>query len=84
LIVHIHARFHNDSVVQRGQYERQLCTQAGEGIKLEVRSQDIWKKDTYVYLGEKLVMQIRVVSYANSYVPFSSNQWDIAVVECMN
>lgn len=51
---------------------------------MEVRSQDIWKKDTYVYLGEKLVMQIRVVSYANSYVPFSSNQWDIAVVECMN
>lgn len=55
--------------------------QDGQEVKLEVRGQDFWKKNTYVYCGDNLVMQIRFVNYATSYVPFSSNQWDVAVAK---
>ena len=57
---------------------------AGQEIRLEVRGQDVWKKNTYVYRGDDLVMQVRFVNYATSYVPFSSNQWDVNVAEGMD
>lgn len=57
---------------------------AGQEIRLEVRGQDNWKRNTYVYYGDKLVMQVRFVNYATSYVPFSSNQWDVSVAEGMD
>jgi hypothetical protein len=53
-------------------------------IRLEVRGQDVWKRNTYVYRGDDLVMQVRFVNYATSYVPFSSNQWDVSVAEGMD
>lgn len=55
--------------------------QADEETKLEIRGQDIWKRNTYVYLGNDIAMQIRFVNYVTSYVPFSSNQWDAVVSE---
>lgn len=55
--------------------------QDGQEVRLDVRGQDVWKRNTNVYFGDKLVMQVRFVNYATSYVPFSSNQWDIAVAE---
>jgi hypothetical protein len=57
---------------------------AGLEIRLEVRGQDVWKRSTYVYRGDDLVMQIRFANYATSYVPFSSNQWDVNVAEGMD
>jgi hypothetical protein len=57
---------------------------AGLEVRLEVRGQDVWKKNTYVYRGDDLVMQVRFVNYATSYVPFSSNQWDVNVAEGMD
>jgi hypothetical protein len=47
--------------------------------KLEVRGQDVWKRNTLVYWGDNLVMQLRFVNYVTSYVPFASNQWNIVV-----
>jgi hypothetical protein len=52
-----------------------------EETKLEIRGQDVWKRDTCVYRGDDLVMQVRFVNYVTSYVPFSSNQWDVVVAE---
>lgn len=49
--------------------------------KLEVRGQDVWKRNTLVYWGDDLVMQLRFVNYVTSYVPFASNQWDVAVAQ---
>ena len=57
---------------------------AGQEIRLEVRGQDVWKRDTYVYHGDKLVMQVRFVNYVTTYVPFSSNQWDVSIAEGMD
>lgn len=57
---------------------------AGLEIRLEVRGQDVWKRNTYVYRGDELVMQVRLVNYATSYVPFSSNEWDVSVAEGMD
>lgn len=53
--------------------------QADEETKLEIRGQDIWKRNISVYLGNDLAMQIRFVNYVTSYVPFVSNQWDVSV-----
>lgn len=52
--------------------------------KLEVRGQDIWKKNTYVYRGEDLVMQVRLVNMATVYIPFASNEWDVHVAQGMD
>jgi hypothetical protein len=49
--------------------------------KLEVRGQDIWKRNTLVYWGDGLVMQLRFINYVTSYVPFASNQWNVAVAQ---
>jgi hypothetical protein len=49
--------------------------------KLEVRGQDIWKRNTLVYWRDDLVMQLRFVSYVTSYVPFASNQWNVTVAQ---
>ena len=57
---------------------------AGQEVRLEVRGQDIWKRNTSVYRGDDLVMQVRFVNYATSYVPFSSNQWEVNVAEGMD
>ena len=57
---------------------------AGLEIRLEVRGQDVWKRNTYVYRGDDLVMQVKFVNYMTSYVPFSSNQWDVNVAEGMD
>lgn len=53
----------------------------GEEVKLEVRGQDVWKRNTCVYWGNEVVAQVRFVNYVTSYVPFSSNQWDVVVAE---
>jgi hypothetical protein len=52
-----------------------------EETKLEIRGQDVWKRDTCVYRGDDLVMQVRFVNYVTSYVPFSINQWDVVIAE---
>lgn len=57
------------------------AARADEETKLEVRGQDIWKRNTCVYYGSELAMQVRFVNYITSYVPFSSNQWDVAVAK---
>jgi uncharacterized protein YxjI len=57
------------------------AARANEETKLEVRGQDIWKRNTCVYRGDDLIMQVRFVNYITSYVPFSSNQWDVVVAE---
>ena len=57
------------------------AARANEETKLEVQGQDVWKRDTCVYCGDDLVMQVRFVNYITSYVPFSSNQWDVVVAE---
>jgi hypothetical protein len=49
--------------------------------KLEVRGQDVWKRNTLVYWGDNLVMQLRFVNYVTSYVPFASNQWNVVVAQ---
>lgn len=54
---------------------------AGGETKLEVRGQDIWKRNTLVYCGDDLVMQMKFVNYITTYVPFLSNQWDVAVAQ---
>lgn len=54
---------------------------AGGETKLEVRGQDIWKRNTLVYCGDDLMMQMKFVNYITTYVPFSSNQWDVAVAQ---
>lgn len=53
----------------------------GEETLIEVRGQDIWKRNTLAYWGDDLVMQMRFVNYVTTYVPFSSNQWDVAVAQ---
>jgi hypothetical protein len=55
------------------------AARANERTKLEVRGQDIWKRNTCVYRGDDLIMQVRFVNYITSCVPFSSNQWDLVV-----
>jgi hypothetical protein len=57
------------------------AARAHEETRLEVRGQDVWKRDTCVYRGDDLVMQVRFVNYVTNYVPFSSNQWDVVVAE---
>jgi hypothetical protein len=57
------------------------AARAHEETRLEVRGQDVWKRDTCVYRGDDLVMQVRFVNYITSYVPFSGNQWDVVVAE---
>lgn len=51
---------------------------------LEVRGQDIWKKNTCVYRGKDLVMQVRSVSAATFYIPGVSNEWDVNVAQGMD
>lgn len=57
------------------------AAQGGDEVKLEVRGQDIWKRNTCVYFGDQVVVQVRFVNYVTSYVPFASNQWDVVVAE---
>jgi len=57
------------------------AAQANEETKLEIRGQDIWKRITLVYHGNDLVMQLRFANYITSFVPFSGNQWDVAVAQ---
>jgi hypothetical protein len=52
-----------------------------EETKLEIRRQDVWKRDTCIYRGDDLVMKVRFMNYVTSFVPFSSNQWDVVVAE---
>ncbi|GAB7330271.1 hypothetical protein MBLNU13_g01920t1 [Cladosporium sp. NU13] len=52
-----------------------------EETKLEIRGQDIWKRNTLVYHGSDLVMQLHFLKYITSFVPFSANQWDVAVAQ---
>lgn len=54
---------------------------ADEETKLEVRGQDVWKRDTCVYRGDDIVVQMRLVRYITTCVPFSSNQWDVVVAK---
>lgn len=61
-----------------------LSTGEQSQTKLEIRGQDIWKKNTYVYLGEDLVMQARLVNMATVYIPFTSNEWDVHVAQGMD
>lgn len=53
-------------------------------IKLEVRGQDIWKKNALVYHGEDIVMQVRFVQLLTAYVPFKSNEWDVYIAKGMD
>lgn len=53
-------------------------------IKLEVRGQDIWKKNALVYCGEDIIMQVRLVHLYTCYVPFKSNEWDVYVAKGMD
>jgi hypothetical protein len=57
------------------------AAQANDETKLEIRGQDIWKRNTLVYHGNYLVMQLRFANYITSFVPFSSDQWDVAVAQ---
>jgi hypothetical protein len=57
------------------------AARANEETKLEIRGQDSCQRDTCVYRGDDLVMQVRFVNYITSRVPFSSNQWDVVVAE---
>jgi hypothetical protein len=52
-----------------------------EETKLEIRGQDIWKRNTLVYHGNDLVMQMKFINYITSFVPFSGNQWDVTVAQ---
>lgn len=54
------------------------------GDILEVRGQDIWKKNTCVYRGKDLVMQVRSVNAATFYIPGVSNEWDVNVAQGMD
>jgi hypothetical protein len=56
-------------------------TQGNEETKLEVRGQDIWKRNTLVYHGNDLVMRMKIVNYVTSFVPFSGNRWDVVVAQ---
>ena len=56
-----------------------------EETMLEVRGLDVWKKKTDVYLGDRLVMEVRLVNLFSAYVPFfKDNQWDIRVAQGMD
>lgn len=51
-----------------------------EEVMLEVRGLDVWKKATHVYLGDRLVMDVKLVNLLSVYVPFfKDNQWDVRV-----
>jgi hypothetical protein len=69
----------NDSYVGKVDVYAKNAARAHEETRLEVRGQDVWKRDTCVYRGDDLVMQMRFVNYVTSCVPFSSNQWDVVV-----
>jgi uncharacterized protein YxjI len=56
-----------------------------EEVVLEVRGLDVWKKKTEVYLGDRLVMEVRLVNLLSAYVPFfKDNQWDVLVAQGMD
>ena len=57
------------------------AARGSEETKLEVRGQDIWKRNTLVYHGNDIVMQMRFANYITSFVPFSGNQWDVVVAQ---
>lgn len=60
------------------------AAEAEDDVKLEVRGQDIWKRNALVYRGEEIVMQARFVNLLTCYVPFKSNEWDVYVAEGMD
>lgn len=62
-------------------YVKKAAGASNEELKLEVRGQDIWKRNTVVYSGNDIVMQLGFVNYITSYVPFSNNQWDVIVAQ---
>lgn len=54
-------------------------------VMLEVRGLDVWKKATHVYLGDRLVMDVKLVNLMSVYVPFlKDNQWDVTVAQGMD
>ena len=56
-----------------------------EEVMLEVRGLDVWKKATHVYLGDRLVMDVRLLNLLSVYVPFvMDNQWDVRVAQGMD
>lgn len=56
-----------------------------EEVLLEVRGLDVWKKATHVYLGNRLVMDVKLVNLLSVYVPFfKDNQWDVRVSQGMD
>jgi uncharacterized protein YxjI len=57
----------------------------GEEVMLEVRGLDVWKMATHVYLGDRLVMDVKLVNLLSVYVPFfKDNQWDVRVSQGMD
>jgi hypothetical protein len=56
-----------------------------EDVMLQVRGLDVWKKATHVYLGDLLVMDVKLVNLLSVYVPFfKDNQWDVRVSQGMD
>lgn len=54
----------------------------GEETVLAVRGQDIWKRWTYVYIGDHaLVMRVRLIDMVAVYLPTKRRSWEIEVAE---
>ncbi|KAM0720841.1 hypothetical protein Q7P37_003126 [Cladosporium fusiforme] len=54
----------------------------GARVTLKVRGLDVYKKNTQVFLGDKLVMEAKLVNLASTYIPFlKDNQWDAHIAQ---
>lgn len=53
----------------------------GEEAVLEVRGRDMWKKWTYVYANDALVMRAKMANMASVYIPGKRLEWEFEVSE---
>lgn len=61
-------------------YVRNTAGLGSEEVLLSVRGQDIWKRNTHVYLGEQLVMDVKFVNLLSAYIPYlKDNEWDVRI-----
>lgn len=58
-----------------------VLNQAKEGgeVVLQVRGQDVWKRNTMVYLNDSVVMTVRRTDYLSVYVPWKRPEWEVKV-----
>ncbi|KAK8203146.1 hypothetical protein M8818_005371 [Zalaria obscura] len=56
----------------------------GSEVLLEVRGQDVWKLNTFVFFEGALVMRLRRTDKMSVYVPGKSMEWEVDVAQGMD